>query len=142
MCPMYRDRTITSGSTNASSCSSSYSSPIVILARVLPCSRRYVTIARVSTPVMAGYIVVRFLLSLCVLSIASIDGSEYQKERNATYNALSRAPFRETLHSGPVRVIYCDVSHDHTHGLDILCRYHGQYRFKTKCQSHKGWREE
>ena len=35
--------------------SSSYSSPIVIFARVLPCSRRCVTIARVSTPVMAGY---------------------------------------------------------------------------------------
>ena len=51
-----RTRLICSGSTNASSCSSSYSSPIVIFARVLPCSRRYVTIARVSTPVMAGYV--------------------------------------------------------------------------------------
>src|SRR5271156_4441553 len=50
----FRTRLICSGSTNASSSSASYSSPTVILASDEPCSRRYVTIALVSTPDIAG----------------------------------------------------------------------------------------
>ena len=89
--------------------SSSYSSPIVIFARVLPCSRRYVTIARVSTPEIAGYIrsqplslFIFFFLILLECGSKEGGGVKISRRRDATYNTLSCAPFGETFHRGPV----------------------------------------
>ena len=77
--------------------SSSYSSPIVIFASVLPCSRKYVTIARVSTPVMAGYIQSQQIFPLELMNV-----SGDQLGRGATYDTLSSTPLGQTLHRGPV----------------------------------------
>ena len=81
--------------------SSSYSSPIVIFARVLPCSRRYVTIARVSTPEIAGYIGSQPLslfifFFLILLECGSRGGSRYQV-KGMQHTTPSRAHHSERL---------------------------------------------